>query len=501
MKSESVSSRSILLLGGSLAVFLVTLGSFFAVGCGGNGGAGTTFSGSTTVTLLATGTANDRWTFFSAGVDSLTLTSQSGQTVSLLTMPAGTNFMHVNGTVEPLVTVSVPQGIYTAATASLSGVGFDCVSLGPDGSGIANSIYAYNVPIPASEVTVSLPKPITVAGESMGLLLDFQVSKSLTFPSNCYSDGIVSYSIKPAFILTSIAVPGPATNNANGKAVNHLGLVTSIDTGGARFSVNAEYGPSWEVTANASTVYQGITDFSQTISGMSVDIDAAVQPDGSMLATRIAVYDTNTIDLSVDVGPLLSTNATASCNGLSVPHALVVSGGETSWGYVPWVAHNPEWSYSNATFQTSGQFDNVQSLPFPASFTSSNMVAGQEVAITTHDSAHSITLNCSMSASTVTLIPQFINGTVAAISSEDGFTTYTVQLAPYDLFPTFATQPNQTTVLTNPGTVVVYADSDTQKLNTTPVAVGSVVRFYGLVFNDNGTLRMDCAQISDGVPE
>jgi hypothetical protein len=38
-------------------------------------------------------------------------------------------------------------------------------------------------------------------------------------------------------------------------------------------------------------------------------------------------------------------------------------------------------------------------------------------------------------------------------------------------------------------------------LNTSPVAVGGVARFYGLVFNDNGTLRMDCAQINDGVAE
>ena len=38
-------------------------------------------------------------------------------------------------------------------------------------------------------------------------------------------------------------------------------------------------------------------------------------------------------------------------------------------------------------------------------------------------------------------------------------------------------------------------------LNTQPVTVGSPTRFYGLVFNDNGTLRMDCAEIFDGVPE
>ena len=36
-------------------------------------------------------------------------------------------------------------------------------------------------------------------------------------------------------------------------------------------------------------------------------------------------------------------------------------------------------------------------------------------------------------------------------------------------------------------------------LNTQPLAAGSTLRFYGLVFNDNGTLRMDCAQINDGV--
>jgi len=31
------------------------------------------------------------------------------------------------------------------------------------------------------------------------------------------------------------------------------------------------------------------------------------------------------------------------------------------------------------------------------------------------------------------------------------------------------------------------------------LAPGATFRFYGLVFNDNGTLRMDCAQVNDGV--
>ncbi len=74
-------------------------------------------------------------------------------------------------------------------------------------------------------------------------------------------------------------------------------------------------------------------------------------------------------------------------------------------------------------------------------------------------------------------------------------------LAPYDLFPALAVQPGQTTLLKNPNTVYVYADSSAQMLNTSPIAAGGVFRFYGLVFNDSGTLRMDCAQVNDGVPE
>jgi hypothetical protein len=45
----------------------------------------------------------------------------------------------------------------------------------------------------------------------------------------------------------------------------------------------------------------------------------------------------------------------------------------------------------------------------------------------------------------------------------------------------------------------VYADQNTQVV-ATPSA-GSVARFTGLIFDDNGTLRMDCTQVSAGVTE
>jgi hypothetical protein len=88
------------------------------------------------------------------------------------------------------------------------------------------------------------------------------------------------------------------------------------------------------------------------------------------------------------------------------------------------------------------------------------------------------------------LMPQTIDGTASG-------TEYTVTLAHYDLFPQFALQSGQA----NPNTVKVYADSNTQTLNQASLSVGGVFRFYGLVFNDSGNLRMDCAKVNDGVTE
>jgi hypothetical protein len=152
--------------------------------------------------------------------------------------------------------------------------------------------------------------------------------------------------------------------------------------------------------------------------------------------------------------------------------------------------------FTDAQFQISGELTNLQSLPFAASFDSLNMVAGQNAYV-------SFTLlpnccgNAAGTAQTVTLLPQTIDGTVIG-STSGSFTVYTVELASYDLFPTLASQTGQP-LLNNPDQIEVYIDNHTQMLNTQPLASGSTLRFYGLVLNDNGTLRMDCAQVNDGV--
>jgi len=157
----------------------------------------------------------------------------------------------------------------------------------------------------------------------------------------------------------------------------------------------------------------------------------------------------------------------------------------------------PSFDFSSAQFGISGALTNLQNLPFVPSFSASNIVTGQNVDITAP--TFSVMGGVYTPANTITLAPQTINGTVVASQQSGSFIDYTVSLAPYDLFPTLAVQQGQTTVLNNASQVEVYVESSTQKLNTQALAPGSTLRFYGLVFNDNGTLRMDCAQVNDGV--
>jgi hypothetical protein len=217
-------------------------------------------------------------------------------------------------------------------------------------------------------------------------------------------------------------------------------------------------------------------------------MDLAIQADGSLLATRVAVPDTNAANLSVANGP--PTQLTPS-----TIYAL-----EVEQEGVALADLDNIFGYTNATFQISNQLTNLQSLPFAATFTAANMVDGQNIFFSTHAQRVNGFPPLPTPVTTMTLMPQTINGTVSAISTSGGFTTYTVTLASYDPFPILAGQPIQTPLLTNPGSVVVYADGNTQVLNGAPT-VGSIFRFYGLVFNDGGTLRMDCAQIGAGVAE
>ncbi|MGB6973766.1 MAG: hypothetical protein WBD67_03690 [Terracidiphilus sp.] len=480
----------------------VTLGIFVSMvaGCGSSGSSMSGPPGNTTVTLLATSIANDQLTQFDIHFDSITLTSKAGNTVTLLPGYSYDEFIHLNGKAEPLFTASVPEDTYTAASATIGPADFTCFSDGSNGeaSGVT-SIYGYT---PDSQVTVNVPVPLAVRGTAMTVALDLLVSQSETLGgSACQSTG--AFSITPTFNLT-------AATSSQAALTGLRGLISSVSAADDSFTISGADGPEeeitrtgatvtsqepiWSVSAGNGAVFQGVAGISALLAGMPVEIDANLRPDGSLLASRVSVPDANPTDLSFTTGPLL-----AVYNFPSAPSPVLVAADTEFQGTLVGLGGAGS-TFQNAVFGISGQFANLSQLPFAASFNATSMVAGQMLLATSHDTQIPVSPG-RPSVDTITLLPQTINGTVTAVSSDGGFTTYTVTLAGYDLFPQLAVQAYQTTVLADPGTVIVYADSNAKMLNTQPVAVGGVFRFYGLVFNDNGTLRMDCAQVNDGVAE
>jgi len=488
MRLASLSPRQLF----AVSLPLIVAAALLTTGCGSGGTTPPKLSGNTSVTVLLASTGNDQVTQFAVDLQTLSLTNQSGKTVTLSSSQQPSEFMHLNGGIEPLTTVNVPQDIYTSATATFGGAVFVCIAQVP---GVALGIVNYSVINQGP--TVNLASPITVTGSSMALLLNMQVSSSAVFPACWTTPPFEGFSMTPTFNLAPLVLSTSPTNSGNGKVSGLVATVASVGTTPSNLTLTIAGGPlgtrTLSASSNSATVFQGVSGASGLSPGMFLNLDGAVQSDGSLLATRIEVEDSSAINDSS--GPVMFVDNVVpglQLYGRTELGSLLTINSQSGLYF-----DTPYFDLSSAAFNVSGELTNLQNLPFVPSFNASNVVAGQNVDITS--AGFILTGGIGTPTNTITLVPQTINGMVVASQQSGSFTDYTVSLASYDLFPTLAVQQGQTTLLNNPSQVEVYVDSNTQMLNSQPLAAGSNFRFYGLVFNDNGTLRMDCGQLNDGV--
>jgi hypothetical protein len=324
--------------------------------------------------------------------------------------------------------------------------------------------------------------------------MQLNMAKSYTLDQCLGGSSLDAYTITPTFNLTAAALSSPATNATNGKESNVLGQVTAGSE--SSFTVALGYAtqiapatlPTLGVNVDSSTIYEGVSGSSALTQGMFVEMDLAAQADGSVTATRVAVHDPNAGD--VIAGPLLYQSA-------SVPDVILfgqqVEGSDQIGGTAPY-------DISKTAYAVT-QFSNLSSLPFTPVFNGSTVVAGQTVYATRPASTTTGGVSGYPLITTMTLLPQTLDGTVTAVDSSGDFNVYTIELAAYDLFPDMAGQVGGTNLITSPARVVVYADGSTSLAGATEPVAGTAYRFHGLVFNDNGVLRMDCDQVAAGVAQ
>jgi hypothetical protein len=276
--------------------------------------------------------------------------------------------------------------------------------------------------------------------------------------------------------------------------------VDSLDENGAGFSALFPHDPIGStsysdassyivpVTVNSETTYQGISGLSSLAKGVKLEMDLEYGADGTAVATRIAVPDLTATN--AQVGELGFVTTDFSEIQIFPRQAL----GNDDYG------DNQDFSVGSAAFLISGQFTNMKSLPFPAKFNASSLAAGQQIFVTSPP-LPTTGAQPFAKATSITLVPQTINGTVGATSSSGGFQVYTVTLASYDPISILSSIANQITPPQQQTQLQVYVDGNTQKLNTQALEIGGTLRFTGLLLNDAGTLRMDCSQILDGVSD
>lgn len=480
------------------ALSISTLAVVSMAGCGGHSTTPIAPEGNTTVTVLLSSTANDRLTRYELDFQDLTLTSQAGKTVSLLTTAQNapskyiSEFMHLNGATSTLLTASVPDDTYTSASLTVGGASITCIAVNQSDNSLTTSIFAYGQ-TPQSQVTVNLPAPIVVSGDTMNLSMQLDGLKSYTLDNCLGGSPSDTYSITPTFNLTAADLSSSPTNYLNGKETNVLGQVSAVSSTGFSVALGYSYASTLpqvtqSITANSSTAYQGVSGLTALTQGAFVDMDLAAQSDGSLLATRVAVHDPAAVDV------------------VSGPVAQVVSAVPAIFSYGQQVQGSDQlgntapFDLSKATFSISQQYSNLANLPFTPNFEGSNLVPGQNVYITTP--ASTVTgFNRYPLANTMTLMPQTVDGVVTAIDSSGDFDVYTITLASYDLFPALAGQQGTTNLISAPQRIVVYADGNASQASTAEPAIGGTYRFHGLVFNDAGTLRMDCDQVDAGVSQ
>jgi hypothetical protein len=486
-----------------LAPAALVLGLLLA-GCGSNpSGSSPVSGGVTTVAIQISSAANDQLTQFTMGIQSITLTNQAGKSTTIFNTPTNVDFIPANGGAYPLATVQVPQDVYTSAAVTVLGPAFIYTFVDSTGSiDIDHALYSNTQGTPV----VTLPASITIAGNAMGLNLSLDVSKSLTL-TNPAQPPLSSYTGTPTFDLTAFPVTAEATTPLNGKCIGLAGQLTAASTSAVTVTLTGDgsigpgsglpfggyaTGGSFTAAVNSGTQFQGVASAAGLAAGSFVNVDLALEPDGSYTASRVEVQDTSTTNITA--GTVLQSNPSNSNLGALTTQYQGSQLESSDLG------DTLNFVYAGSTkFQTSARFSNFTALPFTPVFNASTLVAGQVTSIGA--GSYPTTGGAYALPTTVTLLPQTIDANITAVSTSGSYTVYTVQLAPYDPIAQLNGPITGTTdlLLTNANIVHVYVSSSTTMLNATPIAAGGTFRFNGLLFDDGGALRLVAGQVNDGV--
>ena len=450
-------------------------------GCGGGSNAGTTGTNPSptpaakTAVQVNMGDSPSDWMLaFSMNITSMSLTGSNGSaTVVSTSMPM--EMMHLMGTMQPLAMINAPQGTYTGASITIGSA--TVMYMDPTTKAPVQA----TIPGPMTG-TISFSSPITVGSTPIAMGFDLDLASSVTMGTNG------NLSMSPVFHVTSGSQgSGNPMDFADGGIQQMMGAVSSVS--GSSFTMSSmQAAQSFTFMTNSSTVFDD-TSMSAMGSGMLVIVDATLQSDGSLMATRVQSM--------MNSGGVMGGGIITAVTGSPATALTLVmqNGAGTGMMSSDFAAGATVDLGGSTAYQIDEDNADMTGLPFTPTFDASHIYVGQSVMPISSSGMMSGGMGGGMmggsplagtiTASEVLLEPQGLTGMSAAAISSSATTSFTLALPSDSAF----------TTLTGATSVTIFQQPQTTVTGSAPIASGSSVHVFGLLFFDAGQWKMVASRI------
>src|SRR5579883_2197906 len=205
----------------------------------------------------------DRLIAFSMVINSLTLTNNSGGSVTLINTPTPVELTRLMGTMQTLGMMNVSPGTYTGATFNMG-----------------SAVVTFMDPI--------TKQPVQKTVGPMNVTVNFNPSVMIGTTAmimNFDMDMAASVSIDASGNVTGNAVAG-ARDPEDGMMDHMTGTVASVS--GNSFAMSMMQSPqNMMIATNSGTQFQNMSGMGMMSNGAMISVDAMMQPDGTMMAHRV----------------------------------------------------------------------------------------------------------------------------------------------------------------------------------------------------------------------
>jgi hypothetical protein len=211
---------------------------------------------------------------FSMNVSSMSLTGSSGS-VNVASTSTPVEMIHRLGIMEPIAVVSAPQGTYTGASITIASC--NVTYLDP----ITKTLQQQTI---AGPITAAIPftSSVTVGTTPLAFNFDLDLENSVTM------DNTGKLHLSPTFhFATGAQGQGNANSAFNGGMQQMMGDINSTSTNSFTMT-SLQATNTFTIMTNTATQFQGnINNMNMMAKGMGVLVTAALQADGTLLATRV----------------------------------------------------------------------------------------------------------------------------------------------------------------------------------------------------------------------